>query len=97
MPIIPNTYTLESTYAESNLNEIQNLRVLIHTFDLAIHHLVANRHGSYEIDTGQNRQRVTRLNLPELVDTRSRLITELESRMSVAGLSRNAVVVGPCF
>ena len=97
MPTIPNIYTFESTEAEYNLNEITNLKVLIHTYDLAIQALISGRHGSYELDSGMSKQRVTRLDLAMLIDTRNKLITELESRQSAAGLNRNAVTVYPCF
>lgn len=97
MPTIPNTYTFESTEAEYNLNEIQNLKVLIYELGLAISYLLKNKHGSYEIDTGQTRQRVTRLNLKDLIKERGALIDELESRQGTAGLIRTAVTMHPCF
>lgn len=97
MPTIPNTYTFESTESEYNLNEIQNLKVLIQNYNLAIQALTLQKTQSYEIDTGQTRQRVTRFDLPSLVQTRNLLVEELESRQGAAGLIRSAVTVYPCF
>jgi hypothetical protein len=97
MPKLTSTYTFETNETDYNLNEIQNLKVLIHTYDLAIQALISGRHGSYELDSGMSKQRVTRLDLGMLIDTRNKLIDELESRQGAAGLNRNAVTVYPCF
>lgn len=97
MPKLSSTYTFESTESDYNASEIDNLKILIHAYDLAIQNLISNRHASYEIDTGQTKQRVTRLDLKNLIETRKILIEELESRLSIAGLNRNGVVIVPCF
>jgi len=97
MPKLTSTYIFESSESDYNLSEIDNLKIIIHAYDLAIQALIVGKHSSYQLDTGQSSQRVTRLDLSMLIDTRKKLITELESRQSAAGIGRNGVVVMPCF
>lgn len=97
MPNLTNPYTFETTEADYNLAEIQNLKILIHNYDLAIQALTLQKTQSYELDTGQSRQRVTRFDLSKLIETRKMLIDELESRQGAAGLIRTAVTMYPCF
>ena len=97
MPKLTSTYTFETSETDYNLSEIDNLKILIHAYDLAIQALVTGRHQSYELDSGQTKQRVTRIDLPALISTRAILINELEARQSAAGQTRNGVSVYPCF
>ena len=97
MPIITRTETFETTDADFNRSEIENLRTMIYEYSKAIKALVSGRHASYQLDTGQSSQRVTRNDLQKLVETRRLLIDELEARQSAAGLTRSAVTVYPSW
>ncbi len=95
MPRIARTETFETTDEDFNLSEIENLKTIIYEYSKAIKALVSGRHASYQLDTGQSIQRVTRNDLQKLVDTRRSLIDELEARQSQAGNGRPAVAVYP--
>jgi hypothetical protein len=97
MPKLTSTYTFETNESDYNLSEIDNLKIMIHAYNLAIQALATGKHSSYQLDTGQSSQRVTRIDLPAMISARAILIDELESRQSAAGLNRNAVTVYPCF
>ena len=60
----------DQTYLEHLEDEYQNLKNLIFKYDEAISALLTGGHGSYQIDTGQSMQRVTRLDLAMLQEKR---------------------------
>lgn len=95
MPLLPTTVVLESDQAQYELNEIANLKVIIHAYNTAILALTLGTHQSYQLDTGQTSQRVTRLDLSSLIETRKLLVDELETRQAAAGLLRSVVTVIP--
>jgi len=68
---------------------------LIYNIEVAIDALVQGGHRSYELNTGQTTQRVTRENLNELYDLRKNLISELETRLATENINRPVVTVIP--
>ena len=69
----------DQSYLEHLEDEFQNLKNLIFKYDEAISALLTGTHQSYQLDTGQTMQRVTRLNLAELYSTRKQLMSELST------------------
>jgi len=95
MPTLPdNAYETHSNFLE---NEYCNLQNLIFKYDQAISALVSGNHSSYQLDTGQSMQRVTRLDLDSLRATRKEMMSELDSLASRLGKNRSVVVVRPDF
>ena len=97
MPRLTRDEVFESTTEAAELAEIENLRTIIWNYSEAIQYLIKNSHQSYQLDTGQTTQRVTRLDLRSLIDTRKILVSELDERLSAAGLRRSVVTVRPAF
>lgn len=79
------------------ITQIDELETIIIALNAAIVALLSGDHISYELDTGQTRQRVTRLELPELRITRNDMLVEYQSLCALAGLSRSVVTVRPGF
>ena len=57
-------------YSEHLEDEFQNLKTLIFKYDEAIAALLSGGHQSYQLDTGQSMQRVTRFNIKEIQEMR---------------------------
>ena len=75
MPQLPDANT--ETYSETLEDQYQNLKVLVFKYEEAIDALLTGGHQSYELDTGQTRQRVTRFDLKDLQDMRDIAATRL--------------------
>ena len=93
MPIIDNTSPaynqLSSQYWS---DELQNLRILLYSVNVGIKTLLSSNHQSYQLDTGQSSQRVTRLSLAELQAMRGELmfqINELEINLGIKPICQN--------
>ena len=95
MPLLPTTTVFETSESQYQLNEINNLKIIIHAYNAAILALTLGTHQSYQLDTGQTSQRVTRLDLTSLIETRKLLVDELETRQAAAGFLRSVVTVIP--
>ena len=65
------------TYLEHLEDEYQNLKNLVFQYDEAIAAIVEKGAQSYQLDTGQSMQRVTRFNIKELQETRDIAATRL--------------------
>lgn len=68
MPALSGNNT--ETYAEHLENEYQNLKNLVFQYDEAIAAILTGGHQSYQLDTGQSMQRVTRVNIKEIQEMR---------------------------
>lgn len=65
------------TYLEHLEDEYQNLKNLVFKYDEAIDAIVVNGAQSYQLDTGQTMQRVTRFDIKNLQETRDIAATRL--------------------
>lgn len=96
MPVIDNTspaYNQNSRqYWE---DELQNLRILLYNYNLAINALLTGSHQSYELDTGQNKQRVTRINLKELSETRDIILSQIAALELHLGIRQGSIQIIP--
>jgi hypothetical protein len=75
-----------------------NLKVLLNATVKAITALQSGTHQSYELDTGQSRQRVTRLDLDRLnaqVDDYTQRISDLELKLGKSCGGSGSLVVVP--
>ena len=78
MPVIDPTNPInDETSCEYWQNELKNSRILLYEINKAIQALTTGGHQSYQLDTGQSSQRVTRFNLNELVAQREALIGQI--------------------
>ena len=68
MPALSGNNT--ETYDEHLENEYQNLKNLVFQYDEAIAAILTGGHQSYQLDTGQSMQRVTRVNIKEIQEMR---------------------------
>lgn len=60
-------------------DELENARIQLYNYNLAINALAVGNHSSYELNTGQGSQRVTRLDLPSLTKMQSYLTDRIAS------------------
>lgn len=95
MPTLPNIAT--ESHETFLANEYKNIQQLIFIYDQAISFLITNNHQSYELDTGQSKTRVTRVDLAELESTQSKLLKRLDALASRLGYNRSVVVVTPGY
>lgn len=79
------------------LQQIEDTKTIITNVTAAINALLVSDHASYELDTGQTRQRVTRLNLDDLRRMRKNLYSELQSLEILAGVTPSTITVQPGF
>lgn len=79
-------------------DELQNSRILLFEIDKAIDAFNKNSNiQSYTIDTGQDKQTVSRSNIGELFSQRSKLISQiavLEARLNVGGSRATQICPG---
>ena len=75
MPALPDNNT--ETYSETLENQYQNLKNLVFKYEEAIDALLSGKHQSYQLDTGQSMQRVTRFDIKSLQDMRDVAATRL--------------------
>lgn len=75
MPALPDNN--EETYLEHLENEYQNLKNLVFKYDEAISAILTGGHDSYQLDTGQSSQRVTRANIGTIQIARDTAATRL--------------------
>ena len=68
MPALSGNNT--ETYDEHLENEYQNLKNLVFQYEEAIAAILTGGHQSYQLDTGQSMQRVTRVNIKEIQEMR---------------------------
>jgi len=85
---------LMSTFLEDQIAETKDIITAINT---AIKSLLNNEFQSYELDTGQYRQRVTKLDLGKLKDMRREYLVQLQELEAAAGVSRSVVAIQPDF
>ena len=79
-------------------DQLFNLKVLLNATQKAVNALTIGNHQSYELDTGQNRQRVTRLDLDRLnsnIDDYMQRISDLELKLGVGCGGSGSVIVVP--
>jgi hypothetical protein len=67
-------------------DELENSRILLFELDKAILALSKKEIRQYSINTGQDQQSVTRLDLPQLYDRRAALIQQIDDLENMLGL-----------
>jgi hypothetical protein len=72
-------------------NELINSRILLASLNTAINTITTANHQSYELDTGQTKQRVTRADLPSLYLQRDKLISTIRSLEIALGVGTPAI------
>lgn len=78
MPNIDPTSPANSqTSCEYWQDELKNARILLYEINKAIQALTTGGHQSYQLDTGQSSQRVTRMDLSALMEQRKALIGQI--------------------
>lgn len=96
MPVID---TDSSAYNESSSDswnaQLQNTKILLYEYDLAIKALTTGGHQSYELNSGQSSQRVTRHNLRDLIETRSILLSQIADLELMLGIRKSTKQVIP--
>ncbi len=94
MAIIDNTSpVLRTNSTQFWQDELENAKILLHEIDKALHTLVMGGHQSYELDTGQSRQRVTRHDIKKLETWRSNLLVEIRRLEIQCGVGEPAVKI----
>lgn len=79
------------------LDQITEVEALITKTNTAIGELLTGNHESYELDTGQSRQGVVRLDLAKLKNFLNYLMSERASLRAACGLDRSVVNVIPGY
>ena len=79
-------------------DELTNLKILLNKIDLAIQTLITGNHASYELDTGQTTQRVTRQDLQKLTEWRDSLMSSIRDLELKIGIGKKGIrYVRPAF
>jgi len=78
MPVIDDTSpAADQTSCQYWQDELINSRILLYELNKAIQEVISSGHSSYQLDTGQSSQRVTRLDLTTLYAQRKALIGQI--------------------
>ena len=72
-------------------DELTNLKILLNKVNTAIQTLITGNHASYEIDTGQTTQRVTRQDLEKLSVWRDSLMSSIRDLELKLGVGKSGV------
>ncbi len=91
--IDPNSPALVDTSKKYWLDELANAKILLLEINKALQALISGGHQSYELDTGQSRQRVTRLEISKLQQWRSDLLCEIRDLEIACGVGESAVKI----
>jgi len=92
MPLIDDDHAAVTESIEDMWNnELINSRILLAAINTAIYTITTANHQSYELDTGQTKQRVTRADLPSLYQQREKLISIIRSLEISLGLGTPAI------
>lgn len=75
------------------LDELKNTKELLFEYNKAILALTTGGHQSYELDTGQTRQRVTRMDLSNLNEIRETLLSQIHDLEIKCGVNGHGTVI----
>jgi hypothetical protein len=92
MPIIDSNSSANIT--DSNqywTDELQNNRILLFELNKAILTLTTSNHQSYELNTGQSSQRVTRLDLSALISQRDDVMYKIRELEIFLGVGKPSI------
>jgi len=92
MPLIDDGHaSVTETIDDMWNNELINSRILLSALDSAIYAITNTNIQSYELDTGQTKQRVTRADLPALISQRQNLINSIRELEISLGVGTPAI------
>lgn len=94
--VIVDGYTDENSSQFWN-DELKNCKILLQELDKAIYALIKTGVVSYTIDTGQDRQTVTRADITNLQNRRTALLTEISTLENRLGLHSPVKQIVPFF
>lgn len=95
MPLLDGSHEAASENSlEYWQNELKNSRILLFKVNQAISAITTANHQSYELDTGQTKQRVTRADLPSLIEQRKTLTSEIRNLEMYLGEGKPSVIQG---
>jgi len=77
--------TLNDDSNTSWSDSLKNTRIILHEYDLAIYNLTTGGHQDYTLNSGQSSQRVTRFDLPRLIEMRGLLLSQIADLELLAG------------
>jgi len=86
--------TTNQTSLEYYQDELKNSRVLLFELNKAILAILKGGHHSYQINTGQNSQNVTRENINDVINQRDCLlyqISQLENMLGIRAVVKHVV------
>jgi len=93
MIIDPTNPIVDETSYQYWKDELINTRILLNNVDLAINALTVGNHASYQLDSGQTSQRVTRLDLDSLYKIREDLLSQIHDLEIKCGVNGHGVVI----
>ena len=98
MPNIDSTSPANNqTHAQYTQDDLKNARILLYNTELALDALITGNHQSYELDTGQGKQRVTRLSIPELTSQMEYLESKIARLELYLGERQGSTQIIPGF
>ena len=98
MIIDPTNPIVDESSSDYWKDELINTRILLSEINKAIQALTLGTHQSYELDSGQTRQRVTRIDLEKLQTMREDLLSQIHDLEIKCGVNgHGATIVRPAF
>jgi len=87
MPLIDENHAaVTESSADFWTNELANAKIILTAVNAAIYAISTANHQSYELDTGQTKQRVTRVDLPALIAQREKLMEQIRQLEKFLGI-----------
>lgn len=93
MVIDPTNPIVDESSSQYWKDELINTRILLSEINKAIKALSTGTHASYEIDSGQSRQRVTRLDLEKLREQREDLLSQIHDLEIKCGVNGHGTII----
>lgn len=94
--VIIDNYT-DETSEQFWQDELKNCKIILNELDRAIYALIKTGVTSYTIDTGQDRQTVTRADIASLQTRRAALLAEINTLENRLGYHNSAKQIVPFF
>ena len=91
------TLTIPESSDDFLRSQYEDQKIIVANYAVAIDALLTGKVQSYELDTGQTRQRVTKFDLAKLQEAYNAALSLLRSLEAALGIGRSVVTVNPAW
>ena len=97
MGFLTTTLTIPTDSDDFLQAQYEDQKIIVTSYAAAINALLTGKVQSYELDTGQTRQRVTKFDIAELQEAYKIALSQLREFEAALGIGRSVVTVVPAW